>query len=644
MDAKTGRPGAARTLATPLLVMLSLLIFVALLVSLHGYTLRWPFISDDYIFLTKTRRGTLGDLFLGFNVVQNYFRPIGRELYFYGVSRFAGNSPLVFRLVNLCVLTSIIGMVMALARRFSSARAAIFAGAAFTLLYTNSLLMGWVSGSQDLLATALGLLATLLYLQGRVVWAAAAYFLALFSKESVAPLPLILATWEVWRQSPKWREGLRQTRPLWLAAVLWAAIVISARVWKQAWVPGESVPVADVTLEPGSILEGLRSALLTFFYVDQPFHDLGESISRLRVPWLAMLLAACVGVLASFAPASDEKQASAQGWRLGLVWTILAALPPALAGHHFSAYYVTFAGVGFALIAGPALARCPRAIAIAVLVIAVIMNMVANGVDNFRVTRAQQMPPGVSCVTIARLKAEVHFLRTLRKALLENPPPRGASIYLSYAPRGVSFATAGSYAPQVWFNDPDLDLTYIRRYQPHADARPAIFLRFNWNPWNFTAVPESLVDAIVDAEDLMEKRDWPAARAALERVLGTAGTEIQDEERASLLNSYGLAAKQTGDTTAARRAWLDALRIEPSQRGALLNLAGIEASRGRYAEARERVLAALQAQPNDPLALYYLARLERALGNTDAAVRAWQRLVSADPQFADSLTRAGAPM
>src|SRR5262249_24006302 len=146
--------------------------------------------------------------------------------------------------------------------------------------------------------------------------------------------------------------------------------------------------------------------------------------------------AALVAVIASLAPATDEKRTTPDGWTLGLVWAALAVLPPALAGHHFSAYYVTFAGVGFALLAGQGLAGCPRAVAITFLVAATLMNAVANGVDSFRITKTQPEPPGVSFVTIARLKAEVRFLRALHQGLIENPPPRRAVIYLSYAPRG----------------------------------------------------------------------------------------------------------------------------------------------------------------------------------------------------------------
>ncbi len=416
--------------------------------------------------------------------------------------------------------------------------------------------------------------------------------------------------------------------------------------------PGATLPVADVTLEPARLLEGLRSALLAYVYLDQPWHYLRESLTRTPPPWVAMGLVALVAVLAFRARPSTERaqqsagrnaRAASGGWRLGVVWALVAALPPALAGHHFSAYYVSFSAVGFALLAGTALARCPLPVATGLLCAATAANAVASGVESFQLARDRPEPAGVSYVTISRLKAEARFLDALHDGLRRNPPPRGAAIYLSHAPRGVELATFGSYAPQVWFRDPDLELTYIGQYRPRADRRPAVFLRFDWDRWRFVGLPESLVDAVIEAEELMQRREWPQARGALERALRLAQPGEHDPERAELLNSLGLAAKQDADTAAARRAWLEALALAPDHRGALLNLAGLEAAGGRYEQAKERVQRVLATEPDDPLALYFLVRLERALGNGTEAEGAWRRLVSASPRFADSLARAGTP-
>jgi hypothetical protein len=620
------------------------------LLALHGYVLRFPFISDDYVFLSDTWRGSWKNLYGAFNTVQNYFRPLGRELYFFGLSRIAGNHPLPFRLFNFAVLITIVLLVIRLALRFVGHRPALLAGAVYALLYTHRVEMAWVSCSQDLIATALALAATLAYLDRRAAWAGLAFFLALFAKESVVPLPLILGAWELWealRHRPRRSIGaaLRRTLPFWIATGGWAAVVFAVRIWRRAWAPGSSVPVADVTLRLGNVWEGFRSAILTYVYLDQPFVYLREAVGRIHVPWIAIVLLAATAWMVHRIPAASgvkDRGRSISELELGAVWGLLGTVPIALVGHHFSAYYVCFAAVGFALIAGQGLARLPLPALIGVLGLAATSNVVANGVESFRIRSNQDDLPGVSYVTIARLSYEAHFLDSLETAMRRDPPPRGAIVYLSHAPHRASFATAGERAPRVWFQDPELTLTYIGQYQPGATGRARRFLRFDQERRSFTSLPESLVDAIVQGEERMNRGEWPAARAALTRALALTRPGVHDIERVELANSLGVAANREGDTTAAARAWRGVLELDPRHRGALLNLAGLDASAGHYAAAKAWIERALQAWPDDPLALLFLARLERALGQDAAAASAWSRLQAADPAFADSVARAGA--
>src|SRR5689334_6616873 len=65
--------------------------FAALLLILHGPALLWPFVSDDFVFLDASR--DLRQLFSSFDVYSNYFRPIGRELYFFAGHLLARNDP-----------------------------------------------------------------------------------------------------------------------------------------------------------------------------------------------------------------------------------------------------------------------------------------------------------------------------------------------------------------------------------------------------------------------------------------------------------------------------------------------------------------------------------------------------------------------
>src|SRR6185369_1895883 len=131
------------------------------------------------------------------------------------------------------------------------------------------------------------------------------------------------------------------------------------------------------------------------------------------------------------------------------------------------------------------------------------------------------------------------------------------------------------------------------------------------------------------------------AKASLSSALSMIGPH-PTPERADVENTYGLAAYQTGDSTAARQAWLSALAQDPHHRGALLNLAALSAGRGDFASARLWTARVLTDAPDDPTALYYMARIERALGHDTEARRAWETLASAQPAFAESLTKSGA--
>src|SRR5262249_54655858 len=152
-----------------------------------------------------------------------------------------------------------------------------------------------------------------------------------------------------------------------------------------------------------------------------------------------------------------------------------------------------------------------------------------------------------------------------------------------------------------------------------------------------------MVDAMVEGETALASGHPAAARAGLAKALRLAGAG-PTPEAIELENTYGLACYQTGDTAEARQAWQKALSLDPYHRGALLNLAAVLAGHGDFAGARALTLRVLEHAPDDPMALYYLARIERSLGNDAGADRAWSLLASSQPGFADSVAkRSGAP-
>src|SRR5207244_12025536 len=83
----------------------------------------------------------------------------------------------------------------------------------------------WVSCSQDLLALLFALAALALFRRRRDGWAVLAYLLAVFSKESALPLPLMLALWLRWETPVAQRaDARRRLVPFVAVTILWAAV------------------------------------------------------------------------------------------------------------------------------------------------------------------------------------------------------------------------------------------------------------------------------------------------------------------------------------------------------------------------------------------------------------------------------------
>jgi tetratricopeptide (TPR) repeat protein len=620
------------------------------LLALHGAALRFPFLADDYFFYDETRPGSGWNPAEAISLTENYFRPIGRELYFYVLSRVFGPHPFLFHLFNFVVLLACVGLVFALGRKLMGTRAGVLAAGAYVLLYAHRVLLAWVSCSQDLLATALGLSAAWLYLGGRRWPAAIVFGIGLFAKESIAALPLVLLLWEAWQAPRRTSPGARitasagKTLPLWVAIFAWAAVVVVVRSTRHAWlVAGEALPVADVVIQPASLWLGLRLALLTYFDLDQPLSYLREAASRAVIPGLAILLAVAAAFLSRWTAGPGKRARSSGGGKLGLLWAVAGALPVALVGHHFSAYYVCFSAAGFALLAGWLLARVRWPATAVVFALAVWGGAVANRVEAFRVARESESQVGVSYVSIARLDWQRKFVDSLHAALAAYPPPKGAIIYLSHAPSYLALATFGAHGPRIWFDDPTLELSYITHYTALDSTRPRRFVSFDRDRWAFVSLSNELVDAMVRGENALSAGHPVEAREALAGALALVPPGA-NAEKAELLNTYGLANYQTKDTEGARLAWQQSLMLDPTNRSATLNLAALQAGRGDFQGARELTERVLRENPDDPLALYYFARISRSLGDEAGAARAWNALANSQPQFADSVSRRdGAP-
>jgi tetratricopeptide (TPR) repeat protein len=590
-----------------------------LLLSLHRPIWGTPFLLDDFTFYDDARNATPASVFLGSPTASNYYRPLGREIYFaLGRSAF-GPRPDLFRVVNLAFLFATALGTMALAARWGGARAAVLAGAAYASLGFHRVTLGWVSGAQDLIAAAFGVLAAWLYFGRHARSAAATLFVGLFAKGSIAALPLVVTAFE-----RSVRRPLRRTLALWIAAAAWALVVVGVRVAVRGaggagGATAGAASMQDVDLAPGSVLEGFRLAILSLGGLDQPWAELSGAWSRWRPPLLAFGVLALLVVVAWSVSARARKPAPALGERerdglvLAALWTVLGAVPVAFVGHHFSAYYLTFAAVGFALGLGIALARAHPAVAAVALGALLTLHTVALGTRDYRIALSDPGPRGTPFVSAGRLETSARLLDAYRTALQSAVHERGTDVVLYRMTRELAIASGVDRAPRLWLGDSTLTLTPQSQFTFADDGRPRVFLRFDPDRGAFAVLPDSLALAMQRGETAMERGETAIAREWLGRALAYARPGEDDLERAELSNTYGVASAQLGDTLAARRAWETTLALQPLHLEARINLAMLEAQAGRLVAARERLLAILRVYPKDERARAALARVEQAL-------------------------------
>ena len=202
---------------------LALVLLAAL--CLHFPALRLPFFADDYLFLDRVRGRSLPAALLSPDPIRNFWRPVGRQLYFWSVARL-GESPLVAHLANLALFVVILALLFELVRRLAGARPALIGASFVALHYAADVPVRWASGSQDLIAVAAALGALLLLRSGRRAWASAALVLGLLAKETVVMAPLVAAALFRVPGEP-WSRTLRRVWPLMAMVGAWAPVWIA---------------------------------------------------------------------------------------------------------------------------------------------------------------------------------------------------------------------------------------------------------------------------------------------------------------------------------------------------------------------------------------------------------------------------------
>jgi hypothetical protein len=351
---RTPAQGPAVTALAPLGALALVLVAGA---WLQISALRLPFFADDYLFLDQMRGRSLWAALTSPDPLRNFWRPVGRQLYFWLVSQ-CGESAVVAHALNLALFLGIVALLFVLARRLAGPRAAAIAAAIVALHYVLDVPVRWASGSQDLIAVAGALGALCLVASGRNGWAAASLGLGLLAKETVVVTPLV-ALWMARRPGQRWTRPLAALWPLGAVVAVWAVfwmLAMQGRSGGTIQFSPAAIPAAPIHLLQVFLgAEWSRHQPLRLFTVLPPL-----------IP-LAIVLVGIAWVRHQRSPSRGRPQegpAAPDAWSTGLFWALLATLPVVLVVHIWSAYYYLFALCGLALMLGALLARRSLVIAL----------------------------------------------------------------------------------------------------------------------------------------------------------------------------------------------------------------------------------------------------------------------------------------
>jgi len=128
-----------------------------------------------------------------------------------------------------------------------------------------------------------------------------------------------------------------------------------------------------------------------------------------------------------------------------------------------------------------------------------------------------------------------------------------------------------------------------------------------------------------EARELMARGDWEGARARLDAYLTKAPDEV------SALFEAGWAAERLGGARAAADLYARALKQDPGNAGAAVNLARLQPT---SAESETVLRAALRKAPDEPRLLNALAAALRSQGELDDAAALARRVLERHPRDA----------
>ena len=449
MDAQTKEAGALnKWTATALLASLVCVVVLAFNVF------KFPFLWDDYDFIERALRPALKDLLPDPSIV--FYRPLSRELYAWTVMHLLGGSPVAAHLLNVAVVAGILAMLLTVVGGLAGRAAGILASLVFAFSAGTPIGISWMSGSQDLLCAFFLMLALHLQVRHQPIASAAAMAAALLSKETaVIVFPAFVAI-SMLRADRSRQDVLRSLIAYGTVAFAWAAI----HPWTRTILSGSAQSVGA----EGEYLAFRWSSLFqsalqgTAVTLHSPWIPLAHEPGRdpgwpAHLIWPAIIATGIVVLLFTREKAQRDSAPIASGTRLSLVaGSIVFAgslLLTSLVLKGWSPHYICIPALGLATIAGPLLARSPRAVAVAALLAFLWFGIRLRG-EPFNPSLPSE--PNFTTSAASLQKVENGF-RSL------HPTMPAANVYISVQARGSGgiYRHLFRFQPlRVWYRQPDI--------------------------------------------------------------------------------------------------------------------------------------------------------------------------------------------
>ncbi|HKW51129.1 MAG TPA: hypothetical protein VJQ53_05280, partial [Candidatus Eisenbacteria bacterium] len=444
---------------------------VAVVLALPGF--RFTYLFDDYLFFHRVQPFRAAVLLPDPQSI--FYRPISREVYFGLLSALSPGGAALGHLLNLVILAVVVVLFVRFVSRVAGPRAGLFAGFAFGSLGALPILVGWVSGVQDLMAMAFILGALNLQLSNRTGLACGSFVLALLSKETVIALAPALVGLD-WILGRKPYGILRRSAVYGAVAVCWAILHPGIRILIGR--KFSSGGAGYVGLDNPERWVALWNGLLTLLNVPPTLAGIvWPRGGALCLVGAAALLAGAF-LLQSRLGARGGDVGTISGPRILLLSLTLAAPPFLLTSvlvRHWSPYYLCIPALGVATALGFALSRMRTVWAFGSLGAFLILGLWSRGIDiepTIPTERNFDAPSGA----LRRLETEF-------KALEPSLAPRAQVLLtiLTQGRRSIHVHMYNFQAMRQWYRDPELQTVRPERRLPHPVAEYLFWITSDLN-------------------------------------------------------------------------------------------------------------------------------------------------------------------